>query len=374
MRIGLKPCAWERAGTALYVVCDPSRSVELDDPDGEVGRLLTVLRDHPGTAAELRARLGADGPAVGPDELTEALTALDGLRMLRDVDRTVDRERAGRDFSNLAFFELYSSLEANEADLQQRVRDAHVLQLGTGGLGSNVLQSLAGLGVGRLTLLDDDEVEPKNLARQFLYREADLGTSKVHRAAEWVRAFHSGIEVREVRRWVRGPDDVTGLLDGVDLVVSGIDQGERIDNWVNEACVRAGIPWVRGGMTGSQLIYFSVDPGRSGCYECRVHAYGDGKGIASTVLPPAAVTAQRLSARIPRVNRANGPSAALIGSLVAFEALRYLTGYEPPYAAGAEVLLDVSAGGAQRREPWPRNPDCALCAAAAVARSAGAPS
>src|SRR5689334_13456792 len=143
MRIGLKPCAWQRAGTALYVVCDPSRSVELDDPDGQVERLLTVLRDHPGTAAELRARLGADGPAVSPGELTEALTALDGLRMLRDVDRAVDRERAGRDFSNLAFFELYASLEANEADLQQRVRDAHVLQLGTGGLGSNVLQSLA---------------------------------------------------------------------------------------------------------------------------------------------------------------------------------------------------------------------------------------
>ena len=73
------------------------------------------------------------------------------------------------------------------------------------------------------------------------------------------------------------------------------------------------------------------------------------------------------------MNRANGPSAALIGSLVAFEALRYLTGYEQPYAAGAEVTLSVSAGGEQRREPWPRNPDCALCAAAAVARSAGQP-
>jgi molybdopterin/thiamine biosynthesis adenylyltransferase len=370
MRIGLKPCEWERAGTALIVVCDPSRSVELEDPEGQVERLLTALRDHPGTMAELRAYLSDGGLEVGTEELAGAISALDGLRMLRDLDRAVDREQTGRMFSNLAFFELYSSLEVSEAELQQRVSGAHVLQLGTGGLGSNVLQSLAGLGVGRLTLLDNDDVEPKNLARQFVYREAELGSSKVHRAAQWVRSFNSDIAVREVRRWVRGPDDVTDLLAGVDLVVSGIDQGERIDNWVNEACLRAGVPWVRGGMTGSQLIYFSVDPGRSGCYECRVHAYGDGKGITSSVLAPAAVTAQRLSARIPRVNRANGPSAALVGSLVAFEALRYLSGYEPPYAAGAEVLVDVSGGCAQRREPWPRDPECVLCAAAATARTA----
>src|SRR4051794_27844063 len=101
MRIGLKPCEWERAGTALIVVCDPSRSVELDDPAGQVEHLLSVLREHPGTMAEVRASLAAEGLDVGTEELGAALSALDGLRMLRDVDRPVDRERAGRAFSNL---------------------------------------------------------------------------------------------------------------------------------------------------------------------------------------------------------------------------------------------------------------------------------
>lgn len=370
MRVGLKTCEWERVGDGLVLVCDPSRSVELEDPEGQVERLLTVLRDQPGTVPQLRAALAADGLDIDVDELTAALSALDDLRVLRDPARPADLAGAGRVFSNLAFFELFSSLEAAEADLQRRVSDAHVLQLGTGGLGSNVLQSLAGLGVGRLTLLDNDEVEQRNLARQFLYREADLGASKVHRAAAWVRDFHSGIRVDAVRRWVRGPDDLADLLPGVDLVVSGIDQGERIDGWVNEACMSAGVPWVRGGMTGSQLVYFSVDPGCSACYECRVHAYGDGQRPAAAALSALATTAQRLSARIPRVNRANGPSAALVGSLVAFEALRYLTGYEPPYAAGAEVFVDVAAGCTQRREPWPRNPECPLCTTTAVAVAA----
>src|SRR4051794_13963077 len=92
MRIGLKDCAWERAGDGLVLICDPSRSIELDDPDGQVDRLLTALRDHPGTVAQLRDALAADGPPVDVDELTAALGALDELRILRDLDRVTDRE------------------------------------------------------------------------------------------------------------------------------------------------------------------------------------------------------------------------------------------------------------------------------------------
>jgi hypothetical protein len=73
MRIGLKPSEWERDGADLIVVCDPSRSVQLDDPDGRVERLLASLRDHPGTVAQLRAALAADGLEVGADEVSGAL-------------------------------------------------------------------------------------------------------------------------------------------------------------------------------------------------------------------------------------------------------------------------------------------------------------
>jgi molybdopterin/thiamine biosynthesis adenylyltransferase len=372
--IGLKECAWRRAGDSVLIVCDPSTVIELADTDGAVSSLLTVLAEHPGDLAHLRERLATAGLTVSEADLAGALSTLDGLRLLVDRSRHAgaDRDDAGRYSSNLAFFDLYASLEAADRDLQARLTDAHVLQLGTGGLGSNVLQSLAGLGVGRLTLLDADLVEPKNLARQFLYREDDFGAPKVERAADWVRAFNSDIEVSAVRRWVGGPDDLTDLLAGVDLVVSGIDQPYEIDRWVNEACVPAGVPWIRGGMSGSRLIYFSVRPGMSACYACRIAAYGDGIDRAPTVLTGQQEVAQRLSAAVPRVNRAVGPAAALIGSLVAFEAMRYLTGYEPPFGAGADVLVEVTGGCAQRREEWPRDPDCPVCARAgnlaAVAR------
>jgi hypothetical protein len=107
-----------------------------------------------------------------------------------------------------------------------------------------------------------------------------------------------------------------------------------------------------------------VDPGRSACYACRINAYGDGIDTKASVLSEHQMIAQQLSAAVPRVNRAAGPAAALIGSLVAFEAMRYLTGYEPPYGAGADVLVEITNGCVQRKEPWPADPGCEVCAAA----------
>jgi molybdopterin/thiamine biosynthesis adenylyltransferase len=364
VRIALKECSWERWGETLVVVCDPSKQIELEDPEGHAEVLLTALASGPQSLPELRPRLAESGLEVDIAELRAAVAALDSTRLLEAADDDATPASPaldGRYLSNLAFFALFATLDAARAELQRRLSRSHVLQLGTGGLGSNVLQSLAGLGVGRLTLLDHDLVEPRNFARQFLYRESDIGHSKVRRAADWVREFDSRIEVATVQRRVGGPGDVADLLDGVDLVVSGIDQpgtvDQSVDQWVNEACVGAGVPWVRGGMLGTELSYFSVDPGRSPCLACWKRKRYDVEASAATV----EAVGIRVSAGLPRVNPGIGPAAALIGSLVAFEALRYLTGYEPPYAAGAHVYLEIAGGCQQRREPWPGDPDCALC-------------
>jgi molybdopterin/thiamine biosynthesis adenylyltransferase len=91
----------------------------------------------------------------------------------------IQRERY---FSNLAFFTTYGSLDQSAASFQRALADAHVVFLGTGGLGSTVIQALAGAGVSRMTLLDNDTVELRNFARQYLYREEDIGRPKVERA------------------------------------------------------------------------------------------------------------------------------------------------------------------------------------------------
>ncbi|MFD1542799.1 ThiF family adenylyltransferase [Nonomuraea guangzhouensis] len=68
------------------------------------------------------------------------------------------------------------------------------------------------MGVGRFTLLDRDRLEPRNFARQYLYRSADLGARKVARAAEWVRAFDPAVEVETIDTSIDGPQQLVELV------------------------------------------------------------------------------------------------------------------------------------------------------------------
>jgi molybdopterin/thiamine biosynthesis adenylyltransferase len=356
--IVLKDSAWERAGDLLVVVCDPSKQIEIEDPDGHVEAILSALSSGPVTLGQLQQRLLKEGVVIGAGELRGALHVFDSIGILlnatgRSMGNVYEDERYR---SNLAFFELFSSRARPSVAMQGELADAHVLQLGVGGVGSNVLQHLAGLGVGHLTLLDFDVVEPGNFARQYLFRHQDIGESKVRRAAQWLHEYDPHIQVDVVDCRVTGSDDVAGFLSGVDAVSAAIDTPSEVDLWVNEACIKATVPWVRAGITGSRLGYFSVDPGNSPCYACHRRTVEDAAGGSGV---DAAAT--RLSSRIAERNTAIGPVAGLLGALVAFELLRYLTRFEAPHAAGANIFMDASNRLEQRREAWQADPECGLC-------------
>lgn len=336
---------------------DPRHRVELADPQGHVRRLLTLLAEGSRTPAELAAALGV------PDaEVADALRALDGMRWLDDADaeNTFDEARRERFYSNLAFLRGFSDLSRSAESMQQRLARAHVLVLGVGGLGSAVVQHLVGLGVGRLTLLDFDVVAVRNFARQFTYTPAAVGLSKVEQVAAWVAAFDPAVAVRPVHARVTGPDDVAALLDGVDLVVSAIDQPDEVDQWVNRACVPAGVPFIRGGLAHLQGLYWSVEPGRSACREClETHRRQEveAAGGEHVVTWPSLLRAER-------VNRAIGPVAGLLGGLVGMEALRYLTRFTEPVSGGTYHLVDFTGACHITTDAWPRDPDCPICAKA----------
>ena len=354
MRPMLKNAVWHRSGEDLYLISEPETQIVLSDPDNRVEALLGLLKEGTRDEAGLVKALANGHGSADAAEVGAAIAALDELGVLEDA-AVSDGLAAGQDeryFSNVAFFATYASLSRPAAVYQQALLDAHVLFLGTGGLGSTAIQALTGAGVGRMTLLDNDRVEVRNFARQYLYTEADIGLPKVERAAAWVRAFDSRVDVRTVRRWIGGPDDISDLLTGVDLVVDGVDQPKLIDVWVNEACVGVGVPFIRGGMIARRLLYWSVDPGRSACLACQGHEQSL-VGLADGV--PAEAQAE-----LQRVNRGIGPVASMTGAMVAMEALRYLTGFAPPIAAGKMRFFDF-ATGAEEVKAWQRWPDCPVC-------------
>jgi adenylyltransferase/sulfurtransferase len=149
---------------------------------------------------------------------------------------------------------------------QNKLKAASVAVIGAGGIGSAVIPALAGAGVGKLTIIDDDLVELANLHRQPLFREADAGRPKAELAAGFARNLNSHVEVRPIQERI-GPGNARQLLAGHDLIIDGSDNfATRLA--VSDACVVLGIPLLSAAAVQfqGQVGLFRSKP----CYRCFV--------------------------------------------------------------------------------------------------------
>jgi molybdopterin-synthase adenylyltransferase len=364
----LKTLVWYRDGADLVVVSQIDEQITLEDPDGQLEGLLELVADAGGSLEELLTGCAARWPSVGADEVLAALAALEDMGLLVDDDEAAPLSpwQQERFFSNLVFFDGYASSARSAVGFQRRLLDAHVVVLGLGGAGFLPVMNLVGLGVGRLTLLDSDTVELRNFVRQFIYRADDVGRPKAECAAAWVKAFDPKVKVSSVHRRISGVVDIALLIEGADLVIAAVDQPmPEISRWVNEACVSAGVPFVQGGASRRHVFYWSVDPGRSPCWTCREHTRDS---LPIEVAREHGADASRMD-RFMGPNSSVGPTSSLLGSLMAMEAMRYLTGFAAPVAAGARRLTDI-VSGSEEHESWAQWPECPACAKAPTAPAA----
>lgn len=203
---------------------------------------------------------------------------------------------------------------------QVALAHAHVVLIGCGGIGSPALQYLAGAGVGRLTLVDDDVVEASNLQRQTVFSEADLGRSKAEVAAHWVRRFDGALEVRADGGRV-GAGNVAPLLEDATLVLDGCDNfATRLA--VSDACVRAGVPLTSAalGRFQGQVANFAGHLSGQSCYRCFVGDAFDAEDCDSCA-----------------ADGVLGAMAGWVGTFAAMQAVRVLV-------AGAATLGDPQWG------------------------------
>jgi molybdopterin/thiamine biosynthesis adenylyltransferase len=221
---------------------------------------------------------------------------------------------------------------------QRAMSEAGVLVIGAGALGSPVALYLAGAGVGRLGIVDDDAVELSNLHRQLLHFTPDLGVPKAESAAAKLRFLNPDVVVEPYQVHVDA-ENATPMVDGQDLVVDCSDSfATRYA--VNAACCAAGVPLVEAGVLGMAGLVMSIKPGRTACYRC--------------AFPEAPQDA-------PRCADAGvlGPAAGVIGSLQALEAMKLLTGVAPALTDG---FLQVDLATADfLRVRVTRREDCPDC-------------
>lgn len=158
---------------------------------------------------------------------------------------------------------------------QRKLAASSALVLGCGSLGSSQAMLLARAGVGRLVLADRDIVEARNLPTQLLYDERDVaeGLPKAEAAARRLRAVNSGIAIEPVIADVTAAN-ISELVAGADLVLDGTDNFET-RYLLNDAAVKAGKPWVYGGVLGTDGMVMAVRPGRGACLRCLFDAPPD---------------------------------------------------------------------------------------------------
>ena len=221
---------------------------------------------------------------------------------------------------------------------QLALRDASVLVIGVGALGSPVALYLAGAGVGRLGIADSDVVEVSNLPRQPLHFTPDAGVSKADSAAAKLRFLNPEIVVETYPVWV-DETNVAGLVEGQDLIIDCTDSFES-RYVINAACCEAGIDLIEGGATGWSGLVMPILPGATACYRC--------------AFPTAPQDA-------PSCSEAGiiGPAAGIVGSLMALEALKLLSGAVAPLM-DAFLTVDLATLDTMRVTVH-RRPDCPDC-------------
>lgn len=149
---------------------------------------------------------------------------------------------------------------------QLKLKAARIAIVGAGGIGAGAIPSLAGAGVGHLTIIDDDRVELSNLQRQPLYSENQIGERKSDLAARFVGKRNPNVECRTVIDRIDG-DNAEAILAGHDLILDGTDNfATRLT--VSDAAVRLGIPLLSAAAQQfqGQVALFRARP----CYRCFV--------------------------------------------------------------------------------------------------------
>jgi molybdopterin/thiamine biosynthesis adenylyltransferase/rhodanese-related sulfurtransferase len=223
---------------------------------------------------------------------------------------------------------------------QKRLKNARVLCVGAGGLGSPALMYLAAAGVGTLGIVEFDTVDESNLQRQIIHGASDVGRSKAESARDTIKEINPLIEVvlHEVRL---ESSNVMDLFAAYDLIVDGTDNFAT-RYLVNDACVLLNKPYVWGSIyrfDGQASVFWSE---YGPCYRC----------LYPEPPPPGMVPSCAEGGVL-------GVLCASIGSIQVTEAIKLLTGIGDPLVG--RLMVYDALEMTYRQVKIRKDPNCAVC-------------
>jgi adenylyltransferase/sulfurtransferase len=223
---------------------------------------------------------------------------------------------------------------------QKRLKNAKVLCVGAGGLGSPALMYLAAAGVGTLGIVEFDTVDESNLQRQIIHGQSDIGRPKAESAADKIREINPYVKVI-IHNEALSNDNVMEIFAGYDLIVDGTDNFAT-RYMVNDAAVFLKKPYVWGSIYrfDGQASVFWAEHGP--CYRC----------LYPEPPPPGMVPSCAEGGVL-------GVLCASVGSIQVTEAIKLLAGIGEPLL-GRLVVYDALEM-TYRRIKVRKDPDCAIC-------------
>jgi len=223
---------------------------------------------------------------------------------------------------------------------QKRLKNAKVLVIGAGGLGSPALLYLAAAGVGTLGIVEFDEVDESNLQRQVIHGQSDIGKPKAISAKESLAETNPLVNV-VVHNERLDNDNVMEIFAGYDLIVDGTDNFAT-RYLVNDAAVLLGKPYVWGSIYrfDGQASVFWAEHGP--CYRC----------LYPEPPPPGMVPSCAEGGVL-------GVLCASIGSIQVNEAIKLLTGIGEPLLG--KLMIYDALEMEYRKLSVRKDPNCAIC-------------
>ncbi|MBO9521631.1 MAG: adenylyltransferase/sulfurtransferase MoeZ [Nocardioidaceae bacterium] len=226
---------------------------------------------------------------------------------------------------------------------QKRLKNAKVLVIGAGGLGSPALLYLAAAGVGTLGIVEFDEVDESNLQRQVIHGQSDIGRPKAESARDSIAEINPLVNV-VVHNERLDNDNVMDVFKGYDLIVDGTDNFAT-RYMVNDAAYFLGIPYVWGSIyrfDGQASVFAPTLTEDAPCYRC----------LYPEPPPPGMVPSCAEGGVL-------GVLCASIGSIQVNEAIKLLTGIGDPLVG--KLMIYDALEMEYRKLKVRKDPNCALC-------------
>lgn len=148
------------------------------------------------------------------------------------------------------------------------IKGAKVLMVGAGGIGCELLKTLALSGFEEIHIIDMDTIEVSNLNRQFLFRQSHVGQSKAKVARDAVLRFRPHISITSYHANVKDPDFNVDFFKQFNVVLNGLDNLDARRH-VNRLCLASDVPLVESGTTGFLGQVTVHVKGKTECYECQ---------------------------------------------------------------------------------------------------------